>query len=143
MIRIKQILSFHLMALFLVVIASCGNDDEPALTASVNITSSTNIGDIGGDVTGNGGNYTQTYDYVNQSATADFNMDFTSGPGGSFNVIVQDADGVEVLNRTLIKGQGDDSASGVTSTGAEGTWKVIITLTDFSGDGSFSLSEGN
>lgn len=142
MIRIEQIFSFLTAALFLIVVASCGDDDNP-LTASVTITTPTQIGDIGGDVTGNGGSYTQTYDYVNQMATADYNMDFTSGPGGSFKMVVQDADGTEVLNRTLIKGQGDDSASGVTSSGTPGTWKVIITLTDFDGDGSFSLSEGN
>lgn len=142
MIRIKQFLSLFTAVFLLTFLVSCFDDDE-ALVASVTITTPTQVGDIGGDVTGNGGNYTQTYDYVNQMSTADYNMDFTSGPGGTFNVVVQDADGNEVLNKTLVKGQGDDSASGVTSSGTAGTWKVIVTLTNFNGDGSFSLSEGN
>ncbi len=142
MIRIEQILSFLTAASFLIFVASCSDDDTP-LTANVTITTPTQTGDIGGDVTGNGGSYTQSYDYVNQLTTADYNMDFTSGPGGTFKMVVQDADGTEVLSKTLIKGQGDDSASGVTSQGTAGTWKVVITLTDFNGDGSFSLSEGN
>ena len=102
-----------------------------------------NIADLDGEVAGNGGNLTQTYEYLNQMPTADYNMDITSTQSGSFNMVVQDADGTEVLDRSLVKGQGDVSASGVTSAGTAGTWRVIITLTNFNGDGSFSLSEGN
>ena len=70
-------------------------------------------------------------------------MDITAASGGSFQLIIKDANGSTVLNNTLTKGVGDDSASGVTNSGTEGDWQITVTLTNFNGDGSFSISPGN
>ena len=113
--------------------------DEPSASVSLNETGS----DLGGDVTGDGGSVTQSRLWNNPLATADWNMDITSAAGGSFNLMIEDSDGVTVLNQTLTAGQGDDSKSGVTSSGATGEWTITVTLTSFNGDGSFSISPGN
>jgi len=113
--------------------------DEPYASVSINETGS----DLGGDVTGDGGSVTESYLWNNPLSTADWNMDITSTVGGSFILMIEDSDGVTVLNQTLTAGQGDDSKSGVTSSGASGEWTITVTLTNFNGDGSFSLSPGN
>lgn len=113
--------------------------DEPLASVSINETGS----DLGGDVTGDGGSVTESYLWNNTLATADWNMDITSTAGGSFNLTIEDSDGVIVLNQSLTAGQGDDSKSGVTSSGASGEWAITVTLTNFNGDGSFSISPGN
>jgi len=126
-------------ALFgLVFMTSCGDDDAPIATVTINETGS----DIGGDVAGDGGSRSHTTTWSNAKTTADWNMDITSSAGGSFQLIIKDADGTTVLDKTLTKGQGDDSASGVTSAGTAGDWTITVNLTDFNGDGSFSISPG-
>ena len=100
-------------------------------------------GDVDGDFTGNGGSATRTFVWQNNLTTADYNADITATAGGMFNMVVQDADGTTVLDRSLEGAVEPDSFSGVTSAGISGLWTVTITLTDFNGDGSFSLSEGN
>ncbi len=120
-----------------VLFTSC--KDEPLATIKITATGS----DVGGDVNGNGGNATQSYTWNNSLETADWNMDITAAGGGSFQLIIKDADGATVLNNTLTKGVGDDSASGATSSGAAGDWQITVVLTDFNGDGSFSISPGN
>jgi hypothetical protein len=113
--------------------------DEPFASVSINETGS----DLGGDVTGDGGSVTESYLWNNPLPTADWNMDITSTVGGSFNLMIKDSDGVTVLNQTITAGQGDDSKSGVTSSGASGEWTITVTLTNFNGDGPFSISPGN
>lgn len=100
-------------------------------------------GDVNGDFTGDGGSISRMFNWQNSSATADYNADITTTSNGMFRMEVMDADGTTVLNRTLTGGGDPDSFSGVTSAGTPGLWSVIITLTSFNGDGSFSLSEGN
>ena len=95
-----------------------------------------------GDVTGSGGTATSTHNWTNSQSKAELNMDITAASGGSFQVIVKDADGNEVINETLTVGVGDDSKSGCSTAGTAGEWSVTVTLTDFNGDGSFSLSQG-
>lgn len=58
-------------------------------------------------------------------------------------MIIRDADENTVLDRSLSGNKEPDSFSGVTSSGTAGTWSVTIILTEFNGDGSFSLSEGD
>ena len=99
--------------------------------------------DLGGDVTGDGGSTTESYVWNNNLARAEYNMDITAASGGSFNLMIEDSQGTTVLNQTLVAGQGEDSKSGVTQSGASGDWTIIVTLTDFIGDGSFSISPGN
>ncbi|MEN8251286.1 MAG: hypothetical protein ABFS32_20310 [Bacteroidota bacterium] len=95
-----------------------------------------------GDVIGEGGSATSTFDWTNSLARAELNMDITAATGGSFQVIIEDADGVEVLNETLTVGIGDDSKNVCSTSGTAGTWTVTVYLTNFNGDGSYSLSQG-
>ncbi|MFX3625839.1 MAG: hypothetical protein ACN6I4_00630 [bacterium] len=95
-----------------------------------------------GDVTGGGGSATSTREWTNSQPKAELNMDITAARGGSFQIVVKDADGNEVINETLTVGVGDDSKNVCSAIGTSGTWSVTVTLTNFSGDGSFSLSQG-
>ena len=121
-----------------VFFASC-EKDGPTATVSINETGS----DLGGDVTGNGGSTSRTYTWNNPLTTVDWNMDITATIGGSFQLAIKDPDGSTMLDQTLTSGQGDDSKSGVSSAGTAGAWTIIINLTNFNGDGSFSISPGN
>ena len=116
-----------------------GSCTYTTVTINMNNTGATNDG----DVIGNGGSGSKTVDWTNHKATADYNMDITATGGGSFQLIVKDSVGTTVLDETLIKGVGDDSKSGGTAPGIPGTWKVTIVLTNFNGDGRYSLSPGN
>ncbi len=117
----------------------CSKDDEPM--AKVNITAQNT--DFDGDVTGQGGSLNKSYTWNNPLATVDYNMDITAASNGSFQLILQDADGAVVLDRTIVAGQGEDSRSGVSQAGVPGEWTVKIVLNNFKGDGSFSISPGN
>ena len=118
--------------------ASC-NKDESLATVSF-----TELGaDLSGDVNGDGGSTQRSFKWNNSLSTVDYNMDITATSGGSFTLRLDDADGTNVLNETLQKGQGDDSKSGVSAAGTPGEWTVTVTLTNFNGDGSFSISPGN
>lgn len=57
-------------------------------------------------------------------------------------MVVKDANGNTVLDKSLNGATEPDSFSGVTSAGTAGIWSVTIILTNFNGDGSFSLSQG-
>ena len=118
---------------------SCSDDDGPM--AEVNLTAQNT--DFDGDVTGTGGSLSSSYTWNNPLTTVDYNMDITSARGGSFQLILQDAEGTVVLDRTITAGQGEDSRSGVSQAGVPGDWTVQIVLTNFNGDGSFSISPGN
>jgi uncharacterized lipoprotein YehR (DUF1307 family) len=139
MIKLKTLGSLLVILSLSLAIISCGDDDEPTASVSINETAS----DLGGDVTGDGGSTEQSYTWTNSLSTVDWNMDITSVSGGSFNLSIKDADGANVLNQTLTAGQGDDSRSGVSSSGTSGVWTISVTLTNFNGDGSFSISPGD
>jgi hypothetical protein len=126
------------LVLFAFVLTNC-SEDEPFATISINETGS----DVGGDVTGDGGSAVRSYTWNNALQTVDWNMDITASKEGSFNLKIDDADGKNVLNQTLVVGQGDDSKSGVSALGTAGAWTITVTMTDFNGDGSFSISPGN
>ncbi|CAG2533802.1 hypothetical protein MAR621_03848 [Maribacter dokdonensis] len=138
------------------VLTSCSNDDDVFADVSVNgtvLASSTSSfvvgdesdfdGDIDGSFTGNGGSATRVFSWNNNLTTADFNADITATTDGSFQMIVRDSEEIIVLDRTIQGGTEPDSIDGVTQSGASGIWTVTIVVTNFSGDGSFSLSEGN
>lgn len=128
------------VSLLIIFTASCSGDDDLYATVSIN-EGQTN--DIGGDFIGNGGSASRTFSWTNNLTTADYNADITGSIGGSFFIIVKDADGTVVLQKSLVGGAEPDSFSGVTSAGNPGTWNITISLEDFDGDGSFTLSEGN
>ena len=126
------------MTLTSVIFTNC-KEDEAFAEVLVN-----EIGDtFGGDVTGDGGSTQRSYTLNNPETTVDWNMDITSARGGSFDLRIADADGNNVLSQTIIKGQGDDTRSGVSNEGTAGEWTITITLSDFNGDGSFSITPGN
>lgn len=127
---------------------SCSKDDDAI--AEVRVNGSVLFddgddfnGDVDGDFTGTGGSATRTFIWMNNLRTADYNADITATAEGTFQMVVRDADGMIVLDRSLNGASEPDSFSGVTEAGTSGTWSVTITLSDFQGDGSFSLSAGD
>ena len=144
----KLILVLTLFSLCLATSCSSDNDNESDITVTVNGSvifdeGDDFFGDVDGDFTGNGGSGTRTFLWQNSLSTADYNADITATTEGMFNIIVRDADAIVVLDRTLNGATEPDSIDGVTSSGTSGIWSVTITLTNFKGDGSFSLSEGD
>ncbi|TXD84279.1 hypothetical protein ESY86_06790 [Subsaximicrobium wynnwilliamsii] len=122
---------------------SCSNDDDNN-NVSANVTLTEGIdGDIGGDFTGNGGSTSETFNWQNGLSTADYNADITASSTGLFQMIIKDSEGTTVLDRSLNGNVEPDSFSGVTSAGQAGMWTVTITVSNFNGDGSFSLSAGD
>ncbi len=127
---------------------SCSKDDDSFARITVNSTllvgdRSDFNGDIDASFTGNGGSVSRSFIWNNNLNTADYNADITATSGGTFRMTVEDSEGSVVLDRTIAGGTEPDSIGGVTSLGASGIWTVTIEVTDFTGDGSFSLSEGN
>ena len=98
--------------------------------------------DPGGDFTGDGDSGTYSFVWENPQNKASVNFDVTTSAGGSVQVIVNDAKGVEVLNETRPNGA-DDTFSGVTQEGKKGKWLITIKLTHFDGDGSYSIHPGS
>ncbi|MGC1203479.1 MAG: hypothetical protein WA839_01170 [Flavobacteriaceae bacterium] len=144
----KNLLKNSLLIIVLVAFASCSKDD-PAPTAQIRVNNAVVEnnddfnGDINGDFTGDGGSVTRTFNWQNSLTTADYNADITATATGMFTLVVRDSDGTVVLDRSLDGAVEPDSFSGVTSAGVSGIWSVSITVTNFNGDGSYSLSEGN
>ena len=92
-----------------------------------------------GDVTGGGGSASSTFAWTSPGTRAEYNMDITAASGGTFNLRILDAAQNEVLNKTLTGGSSPDTADGLTASGMAGEWTVILTLTNFAGDGSYSI----
>ncbi len=138
------------------IMVSCTKDDDATASVTVNGTRLTATpsnfvvgdrsdynGDIDASFTGNGGSATRVFSWNNSLATADYNADITASAQGIFQMVVRDSAGDTVLDRSLNGAVEPDSFGGVTSSGETGIWTVTITVTDFNGDGSFSLSEGD
>ncbi|NAS13852.1 hypothetical protein [Poritiphilus flavus] len=144
-------IKFYLIAFTVMASAAfvgCSDDDDDTMAqVRVNGVVFDNgddfNGDVDGDFMGTGGNATRTFVWLNNLTTADYNADITASAEGTFTIIVLDANGNIVLNRSLDGASEPDSISGVTESGISGVWSVTITLGSFNGDGSFSLSEGN
>lgn len=139
-----------LISVLLAVSIGCSSNDDSDQAIEVHVNGSILFdngddfnGDVDGDFTGNGGSGQRTFLWQNSLSTADYNADITSSSNGFFEILVKDADGKVVLNKSLQGGTEPDSFSGVTSSGTSGIWSVTITLSSFNGDGSFSLSEGD
>jgi len=135
------------LAVLTIGIASCGkyrkHDNKEVIentytgTVSVGSTGA----DPGGDFTGNGDTGVYSFAWENSKKKAECNFDVTTS-SGSVQIQVFDKKGNSVLNQTLSAG-GTDSFYGTSEEGKPGTWKVEITLTNFNGDGSYSLSPGS
>lgn len=148
--RLKKIFLAIIVVSAATVFVACSNDEDNDTMVQVRVNGTVLFddgddfnGDVDGDFEGNGGSATRTFVWLNNLNRADYNADITATAGGSFNMVVRDADGAIVLDRSLEGATEPDSFSGVTSAGASGLWTVTITLTAFNGDGSFSLSEGD
>ncbi|XCF04769.1 hypothetical protein ABI125_08505 [Tamlana crocina] len=144
----RNFLKLIVVVMAFVAFVGCSKDD-PAPTATIKVNNAVVAndddftGDINGDFTGDGGSVTRTFNWQNALTTADYNADITTTEAGMFTMVVRDADGAVVLDRSLDGAVEPDSFSGVTSSGTSGIWSVTISVTNFNGDGSFSLSEGN
>ncbi len=137
-----------MLSLTLVLIVSCSKDDDTFANVTVNGTllvgdRSDFNGDIDASFTGNGGSATRSFIWNNNLNTADYNADITALTEGTFRITVEDSEGTTVLDSTIDGNTEPDTIGGVTSSGASGIWTVNITVSDFKGDGSFSLSEGD
>ncbi|MEY8020441.1 hypothetical protein AB8P51_06415 [Muriicola sp. SD30] len=147
--RLKKIFFAILFVSAATAFVACSNDDDDAMV-QVRVNGTVLFddgddfnGDVDGDFTGNGGSATRTFVWLNNLTTADYNADITATSEGSFQIIVRDSEANIVLDRTIQGGTEPDSIDGVTSSGASGLWTVTIEVTNFNGDGSFSLSEGD
>ena len=133
MIRKMKVLGLiTLVGIMSTVFTSCGKDEPFAL---INVLAPQNNS---GDVSGDGGSATKTWTFTNSNSTAGWDMaiDATSG---SFQLVLKDADGTTVLDKTLTAGSGAQDASGTSSSGTAGTWTVTVTLTNFNGSGDYSF----
>ena len=134
-----------LIAISFISFVSCSKEYEDreiiedTYTGNIYVTSGGQ--DPGGDFTGNGDSGTFTFAWVNPQSKASANFDITT-PTGSVQMIVKDDEGTVVLDKTRSAG-GNDTFSGVSESGVSGTWKVTLVLTDFNGDGSYSLHPGD
>lgn len=113
---------------------------ENTFTGDVEITSGGQ--DPAGDFTGNNESGTYSFAWVNPENSADVNFDVTTSGGGTVQMVINDAKGDEVLNKTRPEGD-NDTFSGVSSKGRKGTWLITLIFSDLNGDGSFSISPGN
>lgn len=109
-------------------------DDGTCTYPTINVFST----NTSGDVKGAGGTASKTWTYTNNNSTAgwDMSIDATSG---SFQLVLKDANGTTVLDKTLTAGSGSQDASGTSSSGTAGTWTATITLTNFNGSGDYSF----
>ncbi len=142
------LLKIATLVMAFIFLTACNNDDDDFVRVTVNGTllvgdRSDFNGDIDASFTGNGGSVSQNFIWNNNLNTADYNADITATSEGTFRMIVEDSEGSIVLDEIIDGATEPDSIDGVTSTGASGIWTVTIEVTNFNGDGSFSLSEGN
>ncbi len=143
-----RFLKIAMVFMTVILIISCNKDDDSFANVTVNGTllvgdRSDFNGDIDASFTGNGGSASRSFIWNNNLNTADYNADITALAEGTFRIIVEDSEGTTVLDRIIDGNTEPDTIGGVTSSGASGIWTVNIQVTDFNGDGSFSLSEGN
>ena len=122
-----------LTAVAVTTFVGCSKDDDAFARVSVNGTElratpsdfvvgdrSDFNGDVDASFTGNGGSATRVFSWNNNLTTADYNADITATTEGTFNMVVLDADGNTVLNRSLNGAVEPDSFSGVTDAGTSG-----------------------
>lgn len=101
-------------------------------------TINTNGNGTSGDIAGQGGTASSTVMFDQTNATLGWDM-AQNASAGSFNLTILDADGTQVMTKTLVAGSGAQDASGTTSAGTTGSWSATVTLTDFVGTGDYSF----
>jgi hypothetical protein len=135
---------FTLALIFLTIAlgaSSCSKADlgegENTFSGEVDVTSTGP--NPAGDFTGTGDSGVYSFFYENSSKKADVRFDITSQTG-SVQLMVQDKRGETVLDELILGGADNDTFSGETEEGKAGIWKVTLTLTNFNGDGSYSIN---
>ncbi len=137
-----------IILLSIATLVSCGKynkyDDNEVIENSYsgNVLLTSSGSDPAADFTGDGDSGTYSFAWVNSSKTASVNFDITSQTG-SVQIILNDKKGKEVLNQTLTGGTDVDTYAGVSEEGKPGTWKVTVILSNFNGDGSYSIHPGD
>ena len=141
-----------LLILFSTILAinvGCSSDDFNSTESLEATVHSTVLKEDGNDIygyftgnfSGNGGSAEKIFSWENSMNTAYHSAIITSSGKGLFKMVVKDADGNIVLNKSLRGDNESDSFSGVTASGTPGIWTVTFNLSSFEGEGSFSLSE--
>lgn len=142
--RAKVLFMLSVFALLMVGTISCKKyrkyDNmevvENTYPGTITVTSVGN--DPAGDFTGNGDSGTYSFVWDNPNEKAQVNFDITTN-SGSVEFHIMDAKGNEVLHEVRSAG-GNDTFAGMTEEGKKGKWLIEIKLSNFDGDGSFSIS---
>lgn len=109
-------------------------DDGTCTYPIINLSS----GSTSGDISGSGGTASKSATFTNNSSTVGWDMAIDAS-NGSFQLVIQDADGTSVVDKTLTAGSGAQDADGTSSQGTSGAWTATITLTSFNGTGDYSM----
>ncbi len=96
-------------------------------------------GQLDAEWLGASSNLTATFEFSNPRQAVELSMDI-SASSGTASLSVFDSDAALVGWYRLTSASGPDSLGGFTAVGVPGTWTVRIELTDYSGDGSVTLS---
>ena len=142
--KIKSRGALLLTVLSMIVLVSCDKYDdreiiENTFTGNIDVTSGAQ--DPAGDFTGSHASGSFSFAWINPQKKASANFDITT-TSGSVQMIVEDDKGTVVLDETRSAG-GVDTYAGVSDEGTSGLWIVKIIITDFNGDGSYSLHPGS
>lgn len=142
--KANQLLAVNVLfmcLLTLVLLGSCKKLEpgviENNYSGAVLVTSSGS--NPAGDFTGDGDSGSYSFAFDNPKTKVQVNFDITT-PTGSVRIVIEDKKGKTVLDQTLSGGSGTDTFSGLSSEGKKGVWKVTLTLTNFDGDGSYSIN---
>lgn len=121
------------------VLFSCSKKDTAPTAIDINILQ--NGGDAEATFSGTGNSGYKTVTWNNSLKNTNWDMSLSNATSGTFQLQVWDAQHVLVLDKTLTVGAGANSLSGTTTTGAAGgNWTIKITVSNFKGTGSFSLT---
>lgn len=97
------------------------------------------VAEARGDFQGNGDSGTFSFVWDNSEEQATVNFDVTTTEGGTCQIILNDAKGDEVFNKT-VPTEDDDTFSGTSTVGKKGKWLVTINLSNFNGDGTYDIA---
>ena len=123
--RIFKTIALTVAVISTAFLTSCSDYEDREVitnTYSGNIDVTSGGVDPAGDFTGSGDSGTYSFAWINPQQKASANFDITSNTG-SVQMIVKDNAGTVVIDKTLTAG-GNDSYSGVSDAGEEGTWIV-------------------
>lgn len=135
----KTIASYLTVFTALLFVTSCSKDDPAPTPIEINIAQ--NGGDAGATFIGQSGSGSKTVTWNNSLSNMNWDMNISNATSGTFRLQVWDSQNTLVLDKTLTAGSGINSLSGTTTTGtASGAWKITVTVNNFKGTGSFSIT---